>query len=101
MANIKYFSECNGAVVALSQIQHDGHVSAAANHFSGKCESCGQRHIANRKIQYKSQPSLHECNAKCMGGKVNGACECSCGGKNHGVGQLIGKPMATLLKAAA
>jgi hypothetical protein len=101
MANIKYFSECNGAVVALSQIQHDGHVSAAANHFSGKCESCGQRHIANRKIQFKSQPSMHECNAKCMSGRMNGTCECSCGGKNHGAGGLLGKPLASILKRAA
>jgi len=99
MANFRYFADCNGAVVALSNIQHDGHVSAAAHHFSGKC-ACGQRHIANRKIQYKSQPSMHECNAKCMSGRHNGTCECSCGGKNHGVGQLIGKPLSSLLKAA-
>jgi hypothetical protein len=37
-----------------------------------------------RVIEYKKHPSLHVCNAKCLGGKVNGACECSCGGKNHG-----------------
>ena len=41
-----------------------------------------------RKIEYKSQPSLHECDARCMGGKCNGICECRCGGKNHGVGRL-------------
>ena len=33
-----------------------------------------------RKIEYKSFPSRHECNAKCMGGKANGTCECQCGG---------------------
>ena len=99
MANFKYFSECNGIAVRLSNIQHDGHVSATASHFSGKCESCGQTHVASRKIQYKSQPSLHECNAKCMSGRMNGTCECSCGGKNHGVGRLIGKPLAHLVAA--
>lgn len=44
----------------------------------------------DRIIEYKKNPSLHECNAKCMGGKVNGACECKCGGKNHGVGSVFG-----------
>ena len=39
-----------------------------------------------RKVQYKKNPSKHECNAKCMGGKCGGVCECRCGGKNHGIG---------------
>lgn len=56
-----------------------------------------------RMITYKAFPSKHECNAKCMGGKVNGTCECRCGGKNHGVGSVppIGRPMAEVLKEAA
>lgn len=37
-----------------------------------------------RKIEYKSSPSLHECNSKCLNGKCTGVCECRCGGKNHG-----------------
>jgi len=41
-----------------------------------------------RLITYKSQPSRHECNAKCMNGKINGTCECKCGGKNHGAGMF-------------
>ena len=40
-----------------------------------------------RKIQYKRNPSLHECSARCRGGKCNGVCECKCGGKNHGIGR--------------
>lgn len=39
-----------------------------------------------RAIKYKATPSLHECDSRCMGGKPNGACECRCGGKNHGIG---------------
>ena len=39
-----------------------------------------------RIIDYKKNPSLHECNAKCLGGKPNGRCECRCGGANHGKG---------------
>lgn len=41
----------------------------------------------DRVINYKSSPSLHECDARCMnasGRTMN--CECSCGGKNHGRG---------------
>ena len=41
-----------------------------------------------RAISYKAFPSRHECNAKCMGGKINGTCECQCGGKNHGIGMF-------------
>lgn len=37
-----------------------------------------------RRIDYKKNPSLHKCDARCMGAKGN-SCECSCGGKNHGV----------------
>ena len=39
-----------------------------------------------RRISYKSNPSKHVCDARCMGAKPNGNCECSCGGKNHGRG---------------
>jgi hypothetical protein len=39
-----------------------------------------------RKIDFKQFPSRHECNSKCLNGKVNGTCECRCGGKNHGRG---------------
>lgn len=38
-----------------------------------------------RVIEYKSNPSRHECDARCMNatGRIM-KCECSCGGKNHG-----------------
>jgi hypothetical protein len=38
-----------------------------------------------RVVSYKSNPSKHVCDARCMnatGRTMN--CECSCGGKNHG-----------------
>ena len=41
-----------------------------------------------RTITYKAFPSRHECNSKCMNGKINGTCECQCGGKNHGLGMF-------------
>lgn len=41
----------------------------------------------SRSIEYKSQPSKHVCDARCVNatGKIM-KCECSCGGKNHGKG---------------
>ena len=41
-----------------------------------------------RAIEYKTRPSLHHCNAKCLHGKCTGTCECRCGGKNHGRGMF-------------
>lgn len=41
-----------------------------------------------RRIDYKAQPSRHDCNAKCLHGKATGTCECQCGGSNHGRGVL-------------
>jgi hypothetical protein len=39
---------------------------------------------ATRWIHYSNKPSLHKCDARCMGAKGHN-CECSCGGKNHGI----------------
>lgn len=43
-----------------------------------------------RTVEYKSNPSRHECDARCLNatGRVM-KCECSCGGKNHGRGSFI------------
>ena len=54
----------------------------------------GQRWVAElmpvqRVINYKSNPSRHECDARCMnatGRTMN--CECKCMGKNHGRGKF-------------
>lgn len=37
-----------------------------------------------RVIEYKKNPSLHKCDSRCMNAKGH-SCECSCGGKNHGI----------------
>jgi hypothetical protein len=40
-----------------------------------------------RTVTYKSRPSLHECDDRCMFAKGRTMqCECACGGKNHGNG---------------
>lgn len=45
---------------------------------------------AERIIQYKSNPSRHECDDRCMNatGRMM-KCECKCGGKNHGRGSFV------------
>lgn len=43
-----------------------------------------------RVIEYKSNPSKHVCDARCVNatGRIM-KCECSCGGKNHGKGGFM------------
>ena len=41
----------------------------------------------SRTVTYKSQPSRHKCDSRCLHAKGRTMnCECSCGGKNHGKG---------------
>lgn len=47
--------------------------------------SDGKALPVTRIIDFKKNPSLHVCDARCRHAK-NGNCECSCGGKFHGVG---------------
>ena len=83
MATIRYFAECNGTVVQLDLVRHDGAVATTAEHFSGFCPLCRQMHVCTRKIERKSFPSLHKCDARCQNARGH-SCECACGGKNHG-----------------
>lgn len=44
-----------------------------------------QRVPVARMVAYKNHnPSLHECDGRCMSAKGHN-CECECGGLNHGV----------------
>lgn len=84
MATFKYFTTCGAEQVELHNVWHSGQTSRP-NSFTGTCPACGQKHQAQRTIEMKRNPSRHECSAKCMSGSARGACECRCGGKNHGV----------------
>lgn len=43
-----------------------------------------------RIIEYKSRPSRHECDGRCLNATGRTMqCECSCGGKNHGRGAIL------------
>jgi len=48
------------------------------------CPECGRHGESNRVVGSYSDK---KCDARCMGAK-NGACECSCGGKQHGINHL-------------
>lgn len=107
MARIKYFSDVTGEASELKSISSMPNQEFAVRwpgvkgfRFDGYQMQVGRNERGElvpvtRKIEFKSQPSLHECNAKCLHGKHNGKCECKCGGKNHGAGMF-----SQLLEAA-
>lgn len=61
-----------------------GHASAFV---AGKGWDHGPVLPVQRVVTFKSNPSRHECDARCMNasGKTMN-CECACGGVNHGRG---------------
>lgn len=102
LATFKYYSDANGEAVELKNPYGMENKEFAAK-FAGvkgfrydgftmwvgyPVEGCGGALPVTRKIEFKSFPSRHECNAKCLNGKHNGTCECQCGGKNHGRGMF-------------
>lgn len=101
MATFKYFSDVNGDPTELKHpygmdnrdfaakfpgvrgLRYDGFKMLVGYSMEGN-----RLLPVTRNIEFKSFPSRHECNAKCLNGKHNGACECQCGGKNHGRGMF-------------
>jgi hypothetical protein len=75
---VKFFGLEDGQVVRLTRVW-----TTYPGIVTGDSPS-GKRLPVARKIDYKNNPSLHVCNEKCMGASKY-VCECSCGGKNHGV----------------
>jgi hypothetical protein len=102
VANFKYYSDINGDAIELKAtygmdnkefaakfpgvkgFRYDGYTMWVGYPLQGT----GGPLPITRKIEFKSFPSRHECNAKCLNGKQNGICECQCGGKNHGRGMF-------------
>jgi len=96
MANYRYFADINGEAIELASIRHVG-PGVRASAFEGV--PVGTKPVfvagkgftgfirATRKIEMKSAPSRHVCDARCFNatGRIM-KCECSCGGKNHGRG---------------
>jgi hypothetical protein len=77
----------NAQFVALGGIKSSANAYDSFKRLVGVTKD-GALVAVERKIDYKKFPSLHTCNAKCLNGKHDGACECSCGGKNHGLGMF-------------
>ena len=101
MANIKSFSDYLGAPIELVAFKAMPNAEFLARlpgvkgfRHDGYSMQIGLAHGSNqwlpvtRKIEYKSFPSKHQCDSKCLNGKHNGKCECQCGGKNHGAGMF-------------
>lgn len=102
MATFKYFSDVTDEAVELKGIHQmdNAQFSARWPGVKGIRADGYSKWVAHtstgvdailpvtRMIEMKRFPTRHECNAKCLNGKHNGACECQCGGKNHGRGMF-------------
>ena len=102
MANMRYFSDFNGATVELAGMYGmdnakfaeafpgiKGRRSDSFARWVGKVAGSATVYPVTRVVEFKSNPSRHECDSRCMNatGKIM-RCECQCGGKNHGRGSL-------------
>lgn len=107
MANIKNFSDIGEESIELAFVTSIPNAEFAAQFpgvkgmrydgysmWVGRETATSPRMPVTRKIEYKSFPSKHECNAKCLNGKHTGVCECKCGGKNHGAGMFTSMMVA-------
>jgi hypothetical protein len=85
MANYRYFTDlADGTTVMATRADYSQGERKLPRIYSAEHGGWLQ---ATRVVVRKSNPSMHECDARCMfatGRSMN--CECSCGGKNHGKG---------------
>lgn len=100
MATTKMFADLNGETVELFgtvQPMRNADFAKAFPGVRGKRFDSFDMRVARaadgrylpvtRSIGYKSHPSKHECDARCINATGRTMqCECSCGGKNHGAG---------------
>lgn len=103
MATFKHFADINGETIELRGYvlgMDNAKFAAAFPGIKGKrldgysmqtMRSADGRELpVTRVIEYKSAPSKHVCDDRCLHatGKVM-KCECACGGKNHGKGHSL------------
>lgn len=101
MADFKYFNDTHGSepieLVGLQLIENKKFaerwpgVKGIRDGTFARRAATSQEHgllPVTRMIEMKRQPSRHKCDARCLGGKINGACECQCKGQNHGRGMF-------------
>ena len=111
MANVKTFSDLNGNTVELTGVwgMDNAKFAVAFPGVKGRRFDSFQMMVGTpagvvsadrnalpvtRTITYKSNPSKHVCSDRCINAKPNGACECACGGKNHGAGGFVCEQVA-------
>jgi hypothetical protein len=83
----KSFPGVNGRKYDGYSMKVGSPIGHASVFVAGKGWNHGPVMPVERIVTYKSNPSKHVCDARCMnasGRTMN--CECSCGGKNHGLG---------------
>jgi hypothetical protein len=97
IAKVKYFTEIDGDIIELPRIDMipnrefealipgvKGRRADSFSRYVGCLDLAGKQKVPTfRTIEYKRNPSLHKCDARCQHAKGH-SCECSCGGKNHG-----------------
>lgn len=94
MATIKYFSgttELTGVHgIDTAKFLSIGGVKSKHNRYDSFNRKVGHPKSGpdailpvTRMIEYKSNPSLHKCDARCQNATGH-VCECSCGGEFHG-----------------
>ena len=89
MANIKFFTEVAGEIIESTRANYRGRTPFIWHQQAQTWVK------ADRVVEYKSSPSRHACDARCLNatGRIM-KCECACGGKNHGRGALACQQVA-------
>jgi hypothetical protein len=88
MANLRFFADlADGSALVFKRVDYDQGSNKAPRAWDETTRTWVR---VTRTVNMKSNPSRHECDARCMGatGRTMN-CECSCGGKNHGKGFSI------------
>jgi hypothetical protein len=91
MTTYRYFTDLpNGETIRFDRVDYRG----KEGFFGWDAPSKAWVKIT-RKIEMKSMPTRHECDARCINatGRVM-KCECSCGGRNHGKGTFTCEAVA-------
>jgi hypothetical protein len=82
MANIKYFADTAAGTLSFGRVDYRGKEGKFGYDAASKSWI-----KVTRSVEYKSSPSRHECDARCINATgLIMKCECKCGGKNHGKG---------------
>ncbi len=108
MATIRYFTDLDGRSDELVHVfgmpngefetLFPGIPSARYDSYSrmvGYRKGERKAYPVTRRIEFKSNPSLHKCDSRCMNARGRN-CECSCGGRNHGQGGFRAESVAEL-----